>query len=156
MNSQPKNEESTHGSPSRFHFVKALYGKEKFRFLLVGGFNTVFGFAVFSVLEITLGSKISYFGSLYGAHIISSTLAFILYRTVVFPVTGPWLRDYYRFQLVYVVPLLVNTFLLPFFVALIHLDVLVAQAVTTVILTIVSYVGHKYFSFRRPTIGEEV
>jgi putative flippase GtrA len=134
---------------SRFHRVKRLYGHEKIKFLVVGGFNTVFGFAVFSILQLALGAQITYFGSLYGAHIVSSTVAFILYRTYVFPVSGPWLRDYYRFQLIYVVPLLVNTFLLPFFVHLVHLDVFVAQAVTTVLLAVASFFGHKYFSFRR-------
>jgi putative flippase GtrA len=55
--------------------------------------------------------------------------------------------------LVYAVPLLVNTFLLPFFVHLIHLNVFVAQAVTTVILAFASFFGHKYFSFRRTNSG---
>lgn len=131
----------------------SLLKNEKIRYLLVGGFNTVFGFGTFVVIQIAIGHTVTYLGSLYISHLIASTVAFTLYRKYVFPVSGNVIRDYSRFQAVYVVPLLVNTFLLPFFVALLHWNVFIAQAITTVILTVSSYFGHKFFSFKRPSQG---
>lgn len=129
--------------------LKNLLDSDKVRFLIVGGFNTGFGFLTFALIQFWIGSTITYFGSLYLSHLIASVVAFNLYRRFVFPVTGNTIRDFFRFQAVYIVPLLVNTFLLPFFVSLLHWNVYVSQAITTIILTVSSYVGHKFFSFRR-------
>lgn len=130
--------------------VKRLFTDERVRFLLVGGFNTFFGFAVFSALQFSVGSVITIFGSLYISHAISSTVAFFLYRHFVFTVSGHFWRDFARFQSVYAVPLLTNTLLLPVIIVVFHVNPYVAQATTIVVLTIVSYFGHKFFSFKRP------
>lgn len=129
--------------------IKQLLNNDKIRYLIVGGFNTVFGFSTFAIIQFSIGSSITYIGSLYLSHLIASIVAFNLYRRFVFPVKGNTIRDFLKFQVVYIVPLLVNTFLLPLFVSLLHWNVYIAQAITTVILTISSYLGHKFFSFRR-------
>lgn len=129
--------------------LKQLLDTEKIRFLIVGAFNTAFGFGTFVLVQIWIGQRVTYIGSLYISHLIGSIVAFNLYRRFVFPVSGNTFRDFLKFQTVYIFPLLVNTFLLPFFVALLHWNVFVSQAITTVLLTISSYLGHKYFSFRR-------
>lgn len=130
--------------------VNRLLKDERVRFLLVGGFNTAFGFAVFSVLQYTVGSEITIFGSLYISHVVASMVAFSLYRRFVFSVNGNYWRDLVRFQSVYLVPLLINTILLPIIISVLGLNPYLAQAVTTVVLIIFSYFGHKFFSFKRP------
>lgn len=128
---------------------KQIVNNEKFRFFVTGAFNTVIGFLVFSAIQFTLGKYITYIGSLYFSHMLTSTVAFFIYRKYVFVVKGQLLKDYWRFQAVYIVPLLANTFLLPVIVVFTHINVYLAQGIATVVLTIVSYLGHKYFSFHR-------
>ena len=134
------------------HRLRSLIDDERLRFLFVGGINTVFGYAVFAVLYLTAGHLIGYLGSLYLSYVVGVGLAFVLHRRVRFRahVTGgsPML-DFFRFASVYVVALAVNTAGLPLLVEFGHLYALVAQAIMVVVTTLISYVGHKYFSFRR-------
>ena len=136
--------------------VAGLVADERVRFLVVGGINTVVGYALFAILQITAGHVIGYLGSLYGSYVIAVTLAFVLHRRFTFQVHGTGNRfvDFVRFASVYVVSLAANTVVLPVFVELVGLDPLVAQAVSVVVTTVVSYFGHKYFSFRRTSAPE--
>ena len=131
--------------------LASLVADERVRFLVVGGINTVVGYVLFALLQITAGHVIGYIGSLYGSYVLAVTLAFVLHRRFTFRVegTGNRLVDFLRFASVYVVSLAANTLALPLLVELAHLDPLVAQAISVVVTTVVSYFGHKYFSFRR-------
>jgi putative flippase GtrA len=133
--------------------VAALVADERVRFLVVGGINTVVGYLLFAALQLSVGHVIGYLGSLYGSYVLAVTLAFVLHRRFTFRVegTGSRLVDFVRFASVYVVSLAANTVVLPLLVELARLDPLVAQAISVVVTTIVSYFGHKYFSFRRTT-----
>ena len=62
--------------------------------------------------------------------------------------------DFVRFASVYVVSLAINTLILPLLVEVAGFDPLIAQAITVVVTTLVSYFGHKYFSFRRAKAAE--
>ncbi len=128
----------------------------RFRFLLVGGINTAFGFLVFVLLDLTLGRALDNQGlkvlasvvTLLVAHAIASLLAFVLYRRFVFRVTGHALIDFVRFESVYAVPLAINVVVLPLVVAL-GVPRIVAQGCIIVVTTLFSYFGHRFFSFRR-------
>lgn len=122
---------------------------EKLRFLVVGGFNTAMGFGIFSLLQFVAGDVLSEVGVLLVSHMIASTVAFILHRRVTFKVEGHLLKDYLRFQTVFIVPIGINLVVLPFLVRVMGVNVYLAQAVISVVTVTVSYFGHKYFSFRR-------
>ncbi len=59
------------------------------------------------------------------------------------------LRDLARFVSVYAVSITLNAVSLPVLVAL-GVPRLIAQALIVVVITLISYVGHRWFSFRRP------
>jgi putative flippase GtrA len=122
---------------------------EKLRFLAVGGFNTVLGFGLFSLLQYLVGEQIGEVFVLLLAHLGSSTVAFVLHRRVTFRVSGSVLKDYLRFQTVYIIPVGFNLVALPVLTRVIGVNVYVAQALITVVNVLISYIGHKYFSFRR-------
>lgn len=126
-----------------------MFVNEKFRYLIVGGINTLLGFGLFSVCQLLFGKSIGYLGSLYLAQLIASIVAFVNYKKTVFNVRGNLILDFIRFQAVYVVPLLINTLLLPIFVQAFNWNVYLAQGFTTLILAVGLYFAHKYFSFRR-------
>lgn len=132
--------------------MRRLFRDERVRFLFVGGINTVFGYAVFAGLYLVAGQRIGYLGSLYISYVVGVSLAFVLHRRVTFrahKMGGNPVVDFLRFASVYVVALAVNTVGLPLLVEVGHLPALGAQAIMVVVVTIISYVGHKYFSFRR-------
>jgi len=139
-----------------------LIRDQRVAFLLVGGINTVVGFGFFVLADLTLGPLVDtaaghVVGSLVVlavAHVLGVLFAFVLHRRFVFKVTGHVLRDLLRFESVYLVSLGINALALPLLVAA-GVPRLVAQAGITLVTTVVSYVGHRYFSFRRPASRED-
>ena len=129
--------------------IRHLLRDERMRFLIIGGVNTVVAYALFVLFELTLGGR--YFLSLFLAYLLATVLAFVLHRRFTFGVTGrhSLLLDFLRFESVYVVMFLLNAALLPLLIEVAGWSSLVAQAVIVVITTVVSYLGHKFFSFRR-------
>lgn len=134
-----------------------LFRDQRIAFLFVGAANTGIGFLLFTAFDLTLGQVLrlqigaawTSVVTLACAHLVASPIAFVLHRTLVFRVRGHVVRDFFRFQSVYVVTLSINFFVLPLLV-LIGVPTLLAQAGFTVVTVIISWFGHKYFSFRRP------
>lgn len=122
--------------------------EEKIRYLLGGIYNTLFGYLAFAALLLLFERHLHYLVVLVISHVISVANAFIVYRRFVFKSTGRVLSEYLRFNLVYLVAFLFNIAALPFLVEIAGMTPLKGQAVITVVTVILSYVGHKYFSFR--------
>ncbi|MWJ34945.1 GtrA family protein [Clavibacter michiganensis] len=137
--------------------IRALLRDERVAFLLVGGFNTAFAFLLFAGLAATAGRSLDAAGlpllgslvPLAGSYAVAVLVAFALYRRLVFRVRGHVLRDLARFVSVYAVSITLNAVSLPVLVAL-GVPRLIAQALIVVVITLISYVGHRWFSFRRP------
>ncbi len=118
-------------------------------FLIVGGINTVVGFGWFVLFEVTIGRLWGYMAALVFAHVAAVLCAFVLHRRFVFRVTGHVWRDLVRFEMVNLASLGINLVLLPILVEFTPLPPIAAQALIVFVTTIVSYVGHRYFSFHR-------
>lgn len=125
-----------------------LARSQKFRFLLVGLANTVIGYFLFAGLLLAVGEE-SYVLTGVISHIVATTLSFGLNRTYVFGSEGRILLGYLKFQMIYTLILALNLALLIAFVEFLRWPVLVAQAVCLFFVAVSSYLGHKYFSFRR-------
>lgn len=130
--------------------MKKLLKNDKFRFLVVGGINTILGLLTFYVIQFFWGKYVTYIGSVLITHFLISGAGFIMYRRYVFRVTKNVLVDFLRFQSVYSFSLISNLVILPILVSGLKWNVYVAQTVTVLVLTVVSFLGHKLFSFRRP------
>ena len=130
------------------HRVPAVLQGEKVRFALVGLWNTGFGFLVFGIFLAVVGEGL-YWLALVFSHIISSSLAFVLYRRWVFRVTGSAVTDFVRFHIVYLSSFALNAVLLVLFVTAGGVPPLLAQAICQVLVLLVNFLGHKYFSFAR-------
>jgi putative flippase GtrA len=135
--------------------LERLFADERVRFLFIGGINTVVGYGLFVAIQLTAGDHVGYLGSLYISYAVGIVVAFILHRRFTFRVTGNLIVDFLRFASVYVVSLAINTVVLPLIVEFGHISPLPAQAITLVVTTVISYVGHKLFSFRRQRVEEE-
>ena len=133
-----------------------LVRDQRVAFLIVGGINTVVGYLSFAAFLLTVGGRFHYLVALACAHVVSVLFAFVLYRFVVFRVRGHVLADLWRFETVYLAALAVNFVLLPVLVEIVHLPVLVAQALIVLVTSVMSWVGHKRYSFRRSSSSEEL
>jgi putative flippase GtrA len=135
--------------------IRRLLKDERVRFLIVGGFNTLFGFGLFVFFELVVGQYIGYLISLYSSYVIAVIVAFLLHRHFTYRVTGTGniFIDFLRFAGVSLVALAVNTVALPLLVEVVGITPIISQALIVVITTLVSYFGHKLFSFRRKPLA---
>ncbi len=125
-----------------------LLKDEKIRYLLVGGYNTVFGYVLFVLLLMLLKGRVHYLIVLVVSHVISVTNAYLAYKFLVFKTKGRWLHEFGKFNTVYLVVLAINLMALPAMVEFLSIRPAIAQAWFVVITVIVSYLGHKHFSFK--------
>lgn len=127
---------------------------EHVKFVIIGIYNTLFGYLAFAGLHLGL-PRVNYMLILIVSRELSVVSAFVAYRLLVFKVKGGLLGDFGRFWLVYSGALVLNLLALPFFVEVVGLNILVAQAVTITLTVICSWIGHSHFSFRRARIDHE-
>ncbi|OBK60173.1 polysaccharide biosynthesis protein GtrA [Mycobacterium gordonae] len=133
-----------------------LFRDQRMAFLAVGAINTVVGFSIFVACSETVGDFTDRrAGTIAGAlvtvgisHVLSVLFAFVMHRRFVFRVRGHVLRDFVRFESVYLTALGINAVALPVLVEL-GLHRIPAQAVVILCTTLLSYFGHRHFSFRR-------
>lgn len=141
---------------SRGGLISRVLADQRVRFLAVGGVNTVLGYAIYAALAqwVFVDVPFGYLIALVISYAISISVAFVLYRRFVFVVRGNVLVDFIRFLGVYAVSILANAAALPVLVEVLGLHPLLAQAIVLIVTTLISFVGHKYFSFRRKPVAD--
>jgi putative flippase GtrA len=130
-------------------FIAAIADGEKYRFLIIGAINTFFGIALYSLAYFLLGSTVGYIGSLITGYLVSSTIAFFLFRRYVFTNTkkNMGVSAYLRFHTVYLLPLSFNILALPALIEIGGLNPYFAQVVFSATWILYSYFGHSRFTF---------
>jgi putative flippase GtrA len=131
------------GVPVRFYFRR----REQLLYLVVGGWNTVFGYGAWALMQFLLGGYLHYLVVIVLAWPIAVLNAYLGYRYIVFRSRDSILREFPRFSLVYVVTLVVNLALLPIMLQVLPLNIYAVQALLTVLVVVCSYLSHKHFSF---------
>ncbi len=129
--------------PSRLHPYR-----EQILYLLIGGWNTVFGYLVFAGFYWALNGSLPVTVILIISWVIAVANAYFCYRYLVFRSRGRMHHEIPRFLLVYAVILAANLLVLPLALRVFPLNAYVVQAIYTLAVVIVSYVGHRVFSFR--------
>jgi len=122
--------------------------REQILYLVVGGWNTLFGYLVWALLQYLLHDYIYYLFILVIAWFPAVLNAYICYRHFVFRSKGRVWRELPRFALVYVGTLCASLIGLPILLRLLPFNIYVTQALFTAAMVIVSYLSHKYFSFK--------
>ena len=139
-----------------FSFAKLLIKDEvKVKFILVGIWNTIFGYMVFFILDTILEDiftkrYFAYMSAMVLGQIIATINAFIFHKYVTFKSEVKGRRivtEFFRFCLTYVFTFSLSLILLPLFVEKIHIHPRIAAAIVILICTLISYVGHSRFSF---------
>ena len=134
-----------------------------FRYLLVGTWNTFFGYSLYALFTALLMPRVRY-GYIYAAvfsNFLSITVAYFGYKFFVFHTKGNYLVEWLRCLLVYGSGMLPGLVLLPLLVAgldrAFHLQrsaPYIAGALLMGLGVIYSFFGDKHFSFRVPADAE--
>ena len=117
---------------------------DKIRFILVGGFNTVFAYVLFVILSCFIGYNIS----LILTYIVATNLSIFTMRYYVFASKGKWLEQYTKALFTYVLLILANYVFLYVAIEIMQQKVWVAQAEYTILSTITLYLVHKKINFK--------
>lgn len=118
------------------------------RYLVVGGFNVVFGYIIFLACYYVLERYLNYLVIYWISFMISLTSALIMQRFLVFDSRAPWIPEYYRFFLVNISGAGLNMVLLFLFKQM-DMNIPLAQGIATLVVVIISYLGHLKFTFRK-------
>lgn len=122
--------------------------REQVLYLAVGAWNTLFGYGVFVLLYYLVGGRVSVSVVIVASYVVAVLSAYIGYRYVAFRSHGPVLREFPRFSAVYLVTLIANLVFFPVALRLLPLSTYAVQALFTVGVVVISYLGHRHFSFR--------
>ena len=130
------------------------------RYLVIGAWNTLFGYATFALFTRLLENVVpqSYMAASVLSSLINITVSFLGYKWFVFKTQGNYLREWARCVAVYGSNILFGLAILP---ALVYLfrhythwqrqAPYVAGALLTGVTVLVSFFGHKHFSFKVST-----
>lgn len=124
--------------------------RDKVLYLVVGAWNTLFQYLVFSACWYLLHDHLHPDVVLLIAYLIGSVNGFLGFRYLVFGPASHPLLEYLRFQLVYLPLLAANMVVLPLLLANTRLNAYAIQALFAVVVVVTAYLGNKYFTFRRP------
>jgi len=115
------------------------------KFSLVGVLNTLVGYGVFFILSM----YINYLLALIFSHIVGVIHSFIWNKYWVFRSSKNKIREFLKFYSVYGVMLLINIAMLYYFVSILNISPQISQLIILPFLTILTYTGHKYWSFKK-------
>ncbi len=130
---------------------------EKIRFLLVGGYNTVFSYLLYvsflylftTCLSAYITEAVAPQVALFLSFALSSINSYLTQKFYVFNTRGHYMTEYVRCLGSWGINYLLNMFLLWLFTTILAVNPYLAQLIIAIILTVTSYVLLKYFAFRK-------
>ncbi len=130
---------------------------QKLRFLLVGGFNTVFAYLILNILDYLftllfqeMMSKVAIANlSLLIQYILTINVSFLTMRYYVFQSHGNLFKEWLKAWSVYIFLYLINAPILTFMMVALGWPTWLAQGVYLIFSTMITFLLHKYYSFRK-------
>lgn len=127
--------------------------RQEFQYILIGAWNTLFGYFAWAALNLVLTSALDYRLIVVVSYPFAVLNAYACYRFIVFRSYAPIFREFPRFIVVYLIVLLANLAALPTLLRILPLNIYVVQGLFTGLTVVVSYVAHRTMSFRRGRLG---
>ncbi|NQW58327.1 MAG: GtrA family protein [Polynucleobacter sp.] len=129
--------------------------REKVRFLVVGGFNTIFGLGLYPFLYFILGAAngpIGYLHLLLISQLICVSISYFGNKIFVFRSKNSSISEYGRFWLYHLLVIGVNLLLLPLIMNGLSVNPMIAQTLFSVLVIITSYVWHSKITFIKKSL----
>ena len=126
------------------------------RYLVVGGFNTLAGYSIYALFNYLLTDKVpfSYLFASALSNVVAITISFLTYKCFVFKTKGNFIREYLRCYAVYGFSFLLGLVLLSILVEGIGINSYLAGALLIPVGVIISFLGHRNYSFRQVALPE--
>lgn len=139
--------------------LEALPNGQVLRYLVVGGWNTLFGYGCYALLTYLLTGTVpcAYMVAGILSTAVNITVSYLSYKTFVFKTKGNFVREYLRCYVVYGTTILLNLALLP--VLVVTLDLLIRPQVYVPYIAGAiligsnvgfSFLGHRRYTFSAP------
>ena len=128
--------------------VRKNLDNRKIRYLLAGGWNTLFGYSTGVVLYYAFSRYLHITVIALLANILAITMAYLTYKLFVFQTQGNWLSEYFRSYLVYGGMALLGIGFLWVMVDGLNIPFWLAQGLVVVATVIISYFSHSRFTFK--------
>lgn len=125
--------------------ISSLIADQRIRFLISGGVNTIVGYGTFAIL-IHIG--VFYLIANIASTIAGMTSSYILNKFFTFKQMERSYSELVRFITVYITSFLLGNIILYLFVGIMKLNPYVIGIVNLIFTTLISWFGHKYYSFR--------
>lgn len=122
---------------------ESLLIKQLSKFSFVGVLNTIVGYGAFFICL----TWFDYMVSLIISHIIGVTHSYIWNKYWTFKSDGIQIKEFVKFNSVYAIVFIVNAIALFFLVGTLKFDPRISQLFVLPVITIISFTGHKYWSF---------
>ena len=129
--------------PGRIFSVDQKETKQVIKFVAVGLLNTIVGYGSFFILSYYT----FYLFALILSHFIGVTHSYIWNKYWTFRTPKNHVKEFVKFNIVYLVILLTNVTLLGFLVEVLAIDPRIGQLIALPMVTIISYFGHRFWSF---------
>jgi len=123
-----------------------------YKFILVGIFNTLVGYGTFFIALIF----VNYLIALILAHVVGVLTSYAWNRAWTFKSTNSMAVEFMKFESVYLIGLAINMALLYVAVDIMDLDARVIQLLLLPTITIFTFIGHKFWSFKGEQHNEAV
>ena len=128
--------------------IERIWADKKIRFLVIGGLNTVVGFAVFPTLYYLMADVgFSYMVMLIISQFVCTNFSFMTNKSMVFRSGGNYLAEYFKYNTFQFVVFALNLLLLPICVEVLKINPVVAQTGITGAVVLLSYVWHSKITF---------
>lgn len=124
-----------------------IWDNERVRFLVVGAYNTLFGYAAFAVLYTWLHETMHYLAIAVIGQVIAVINAFFAHRILVFRARGNLLADFVRFNITTLGSTAIGLAGLAVLVDLGGVHPLLAQGIVLAVTVVITYVAHKLYTF---------
>ncbi len=148
------------------HFAWRAPRGQVLRYLVVGAWNTLFGYGMYALLNFLFAYLLGgeYLAAMLAnvlANAIAISVAFLGYKLWVFRTKGNFMREYLRCYLVYGTTFCAGLVLLPLLITGLNLFVTprtavpyLAGAILTAGTVMVSFFGHKQYTFAQGTMAD--
>lgn len=121
----------------------------KIRYLLAGGWNTLFGYCLVVWLYAKLSSHLHIILISVLANVCAISMSFVTYKLLVFKTKGQWLSEYLRCYVVYGGTAVLGVLMLWVMVDGLGILFWIAQGICVLTGVLISFIGHERITFNR-------
>lgn len=130
------------------HKLKNTLTEKNKRYLIVGACNTLIGYFSGIYLYFLFKDNLSIVFISIISSILSITISYLTYKIFVFKTRGNWIREYMKCYMVYGGISILNIFMIWLFVDVLKVNIWLSLGSSTLIVTVLSYLGHNFFTFK--------